>query len=234
MSGEGPASRVPDGSSPLTFPVATRTFVAVDTVVAVSAPMDPEELAAVVQAVERVFTEDAHRMPGGADLKARLTARTGRALMDLALPHWAVNAGGDILCTGSPSPGQPTGGDPYYGTPWRAGIADSIGGSSLVADVPLAGTPGFTAALATSADGRRGAYRQVSVLSEDIVAAGRAAAVILAGGPAALAAALREPGLAVLAVRHGGQVLASNAWPLPARGREGAGETGDPRRGPEA
>ncbi|WP_417234104.1 FAD:protein FMN transferase [Arthrobacter sp.] len=162
-----------------------------------------------------------HTPTGPVDLRGLVKgwaiAHAGQAMMDLELPHWSVTAGGDVLCSGSPFPAEPTGSDPFYGRHWRAGITDPFDTDALVADVPLAGTPGFTAALATSSGhgyGRSNAYLQVSVLAEDIVTADVLSKAILAGGPATLDAAVRELGVEVLVCGHDGDLHASPGWPL--------------------
>lgn len=162
-----------------------------------------------------------HTPTGPVDLRGLVKgwaiAHAGQALMDLELPHWSVTAGGDVLCSGSPFPAEPTGSDPFYGRHWRAGITDPFDSAALVADVPLAGTPGFTAALATSSGhgyGRSNAYLQVSVLAEDIVTADVLSKAILAGGSSTLDSAVREFGVAVLVSGHDGELLASAGWPL--------------------
>lgn len=162
-----------------------------------------------------------HTPTGPVDLRGLVKgwaiAHAGQALMDLELPHWSVTAGGDVLCSGSPFPAEPTGSDPFYGRHWRAGITDPFDPAALVADVPLAGTPGFTAALATSSGhgyGRSNAYLQVSVLAEDIVTADVLSKAILAGGSSTLDSAVREFGVAVLVSGHDGELLVSAGWPL--------------------
>ena len=83
--------------------------------------------------------------------------------------------------------------------------------------MPLAGTPGFTAALATTsaqAGHRTNAYLQVSVLAEEIVTADVLSQAILAGGASTLDAAVRDFGVAVLVCGHDGELLASTTWPL--------------------
>lgn len=162
-----------------------------------------------------------HTPTGPVDLRGLVKgwaiAHAGQAMMDLELPHWSVTAGGDVLCSGSPFPAEPTGADPFYGRHWQAGITDPFDAGALVADVPLAGTPGFTAALATSSGhgyGRSNAYLQVSVLAEDIVTADVLSEAILAGGPSTLDAAVRELGVAVLVCGHDGELHATAGWPL--------------------
>lgn len=172
-------------------------------------------------ATQGAFTPHA---PGGPVDLCRLVkgwaiAHAGQAMMDLELPHWSVTAGGDVLCSGSPFPAEPTGADPFYGRHWRAGITDPFDAAALIADVPLAGTPGFTAALATSSghgEGRTSTYLQVSVLAEDIVTADVLSQAILAGGAPTLDSAVRTFGVAVLVCGHDGELLASGGWPLQA------------------
>jgi thiamine biosynthesis lipoprotein len=174
-----------------------------------------------------------HGPDGALDLngvvKGWAIAAAGDALEELGMPHWAVNAGGDILCTGSPFPVPADQADPRGGRPWRAAIADPDDPQALVADLPLAGTPGTTAALATSGSAQRGehiwgpaghdaarrgaAFRQVSVLGEDILTADVLATAIVAGGMDTLERAVREWGVEVLAVEYGGTLLATPGWP---------------------
>jgi FAD:protein FMN transferase len=201
------------------------------TVVSVSAPMPTDELQAAVHTVQRIFADA--ELPAGPEHQPRAWAlhHTGEALVELQVPHWAVNAGGDILCTGSPFPAHPTGADPFYGIPWMAGIADPADRSRLLAQLPLSGTPGFTSALATASvhdAGRRmragtdSPYAQVSVLGPDILLADALAAVVLEGGPDELARAVDRFGVEVLAVRADGSAEASPAWPLPGARRPAA------------
>ena len=186
-----------------------------------------------------VFTP--HGPDGAVDLngvvKGWAIAAAGEALEELGVPHWAVNAGGDILCSGSPFPVPADQADPRGGTPWRAAIADPDDPHALVADLPLAGTPGTRAALATSGSAQRGehiwgpagqgagdgadrrlghrgaTFRQVSVLGEDILTADVLATAIVAGGMDILERAVREWGVEVLAVAYDGTLLATPGWP---------------------
>lgn len=146
-------------------------------------------------------------------LRGYLLERTADVLMEFGIPHWALNLNGAVICSGSPTPSAPTGSDPFYGIPWRAGITDPFTPGTLVADVPLAGTPGFTAALATSAATPGAAYEQVSVLGPDILEADVLAAAIHTGGPAVLHAVLASTRVNVLVVHHGGALEASARWP---------------------
>ncbi|MDN6170620.1 MAG: FAD:protein FMN transferase [Arthrobacter sp.] len=258
----GPADpRIPE--------LAHRSFQALGTTVGISAPLEPDELDAAVETVQRIFldaqtsfgvdgqgpveslrrgdielryahrrlralyeqatvwrqaTDGAytpHTSTGPVDLsglvKGWAIAHAGQAMMDLQLPHWSVTAGGDVLCSGSPFPAEPTGTDPFYGRHWRAGITDPFDPATLVADVPLAGTPGFTAALATTSTGAGSgpnAYLQVSVLAEEIVTADVLSQAIMVGGESTLEAAVRDFGVAVLVCGHDGELLASSTWPL--------------------
>ena len=249
--------------------LAHRSFEALGTTVSISAPLEPDELDAAVETIQRVFTDaqtsfgmnghgpveglrrgdvelryahrrlrslyeqatmwrqatdgayTPHTATGPVDLsglvKSWAVAHAGQAMMDLELPHWSVTAAGDVLCSGSPFPAEPTGTDPFYGRHWRAGITDPFDATSLVADVPMAGTPGFTAALATTsaqADHPPHAYLQVSVLAEEIVTADVLSQAIVAGGASTLDAAVRDFGVAVLVCGHDGEWFASETWPL--------------------
>lgn len=264
---------VAEEAEPTTDPpaphLAYRSFEALGTTVSISAPLEPDELDAALQTIQRVFADaqlhfgsdehgpvaslrrgetelryahhrlrslyeqatiwrqatdgafSPHVCTGPVDLsglvKGWAIAHAGQAMMDLQLPHWSVTAGGDVLCSGSPFPAEPTGTDPFYGRHWRAGITDPFEETSMVADVPLAGTPGFTAALATTS-ARSGhpsnAYLQVTVLGEDIVTADVLSQAILAGGTSTVDAAVRDFGVAVLVCGHDGELLASGNWPL--------------------
>ncbi|WP_235563910.1 FAD:protein FMN transferase [Arthrobacter sp. Soil763] len=133
------------------------------------------------------------------------------ALQSLGLRDWCLNAGGDVLVSGSPIPGSRAS--------WQAGIVDPLDRGSLIAAYPLGGSTG-PGALATSGSAERGdhiwvlgggasEFRQVSVAAADIVTADVLATAIVAGGPAMLNRAASAWAVEVLAVRHDGGLLAT-------------------------
>lgn len=94
-------------------------------------------------------------------VKAWTIREAGSVLDTVGIPHWSVNAGGDILVSGSPSPAHPAAHDPhartpFFGTPWALGIIDPRDSSQLLATIDATGTPGFQTALATSGIAERG------------------------------------------------------------------------------
>jgi thiamine biosynthesis lipoprotein len=179
----------------------------------------------------RLLTEGAftpERPDGALDLsgliKGHAIKEAGTSLRALGLADWCVNAGGDVLVSGSPAPGS--------GEPWRAGIVDPADRRTLLAAFPLGGLPaggaaseGFTsdaggkAALATSGSAERGdhiwsvaaasEFRQVSVAAADVVTADVLATAIVAGGLPMLDRATDGWNIEVLAVRPGGGLLAT-------------------------
>lgn len=180
----------------------------------------------------RLLTEGAftpERPDGALDLsgliKGHAIKEAGTSLRALGLADWCVNAGGDVLVSGSPAPGS--------GEPWRAGIVDPADRRTLLAAFPLGGLPaggaaseGFTsdaggkAALATSGSAERGdhiwsvaaaasEFRQVSVAAADVVTADVLATAIVAGGAPMLHRATALWEIDVLAVRRAGDLLAT-------------------------
>lgn len=185
----------------------------------------------------RLLTEGAftpERPDGALDLagliKGHAIKEAGTSLRALGLDDWCVNAGGDVLVSGSPAPGS--------GESWRAGIVDPADRRTLLAAFPLGGFPlggfpaggaaseGFTsdaggkAALATSGSAERGdhiwsvaagasEFRQVSVAAADVVTADVLATAIVAGGAPMLHRATALWDIDVLAVRRGGDLLAT-------------------------
>ena len=142
-------------------------------------------------------------------IKGYAIRRAGAALRALGLEHWCLNAGGDVLVSGSPEPGS--------GAPWQAGIVDPADRGRLVTAVPLGGTGRF-AALATSGSAERGdhiwtagagraSFVQVSVAATDIVTADVLATAIVAGGRPMLDRATDEWEVEVLATLPDGGLL---------------------------
>ena len=177
-------------------------------------------------ATEGAFTPE--RPDGVLDLagivKGHAIHEAGTSLMALGLRDWCLNAGGDVLVSGSPAPGEP----------WVAGIVDPEDRRTLIAGYRLGGSAGAKLALATSGSAERGdhiwaagaggpvrsgdaagagraasVFRQVSVAAADIVTADVLATAIVAGGLPMLDRATDGWDIEVLAVRAGGELLAT-------------------------
>lgn len=169
---------------------------------------------------EGAFT--AERPDGVVDLagivKGHAIREAGTSLLALGLKDWCLNAGGDVLVDGSPTPGS--------ARPWLAGIVDPADRSALLAAFPL----GNKRALATSGTSERGhhiwsvglqsgrveGFRQVSVAAADIVTADVLATAIMAGGARTLALATARWDVDVLAVKNDGGLLATPGFRNPA------------------
>ncbi|WAH99573.1 FAD:protein FMN transferase [Arthrobacter sp. MMS18-M83] len=173
-----------------------------------------------VQASEwRTLTENAftaERPDGVVDLagivKGHAMREAGTSLLALGLKDWCLNAGGDVLVDGSPTPGS--------ARPWLAGIVDPADRTTLLTAFPLVGNK---RALATSGTSERGhhiwsaglqterteGFRQVSVAAADIVTADVLATAIMAGGARTLALATSRWDVEVLAVKNDGGLLAT-------------------------
>jgi thiamine biosynthesis lipoprotein len=183
----------------------------------------------------RLLTEGAftpERPDGALDLsgivKGHAIREAGMALLALGMANWCLNAGGDVLVSGSPNPGTDV--------PWRAGIVDPADRRTLLAGFPLggaaAGSPplggktadgGTRAALATSGSAERGdhiwsvtaggaEFRQVSVAAADVVTADVLATAIVAGGVSMLNRATAMWDIEALAVRANGELLATGGF----------------------
>jgi len=166
----------------------------------------------------RLLTEGAftpERPDGVTDLsglvKGFAIKEAGSALESLGLGDWCLNAGGDVLVTGSPLAGSRAS--------WQAGIVDPQDRRTLIAAYPLGGSAGG-GALATSGSAERGdhiwtsgagvsAFRQVSVAAADIVTADVLATAIVAGGIPMLNRATSGWDVEVLAIRNDGGILAT-------------------------
>jgi FAD:protein FMN transferase len=176
---------------------------------------------------EGAFTPE--RPDGVLDLsgivKGYAIGEAGTSLLALGLRDWCLNAGGDVLVSGSPAPRS--------AEPWRAGIVDPGDRRTLIAGYPLGGAATKTA-LATSGSAERGdhiwtvgtgggtgahrgtgigptaaEFRQVSVAAADIVTADVLATAIVAGGMPMLDRATDGWEIEVLAVRSTGELLAT-------------------------
>ncbi|WP_346925793.1 FAD:protein FMN transferase [uncultured Arthrobacter sp.] len=136
------------------------------------------------------------------------------ALQSVGAEDWCLNAGGDVLVSGSPG----------MGSPWLAGVVDPLDRGALLACFPLGGASRF-AALATSGTAERGddiwragvgrtefrrsGFRQASVAAFDIVTAAVLATAIVAGGRPMLNWATDSWDVEVLAVLGTGELLAT-------------------------
>ena len=183
----------------------------------------------------RLLTEGAftpERPDGALDLsgivKGHAIREAGMSLLALGMANWCLNAGGDVLVSGSPNPGTDV--------PWRAGIVDPADRRTLLAGFPLGGAAlgspplgektadgGTRAALATSGSAERGdhiwsatagaaEFRQVSVAAADVVTADVLATAIVAGGVPMLNRATAMWDIEALAVRTNGELLATGGF----------------------
>lgn len=186
-------------------------------------PAEPDEAEAATEVIKRLALETAprwERVPGtvgGTALRARLLDEAGLALDGLGFMHWALSADGDVLASGSPRPRRAPedGADPFFGDPWRASIADENG--LAVADVALAGTPGWHAALAVRRRGDGDRARTVAVLADAARAADRLANELVSARPGEierLEASLAGDSAAALVLAAGQEPLVTEGWPL--------------------
>lgn len=164
----------------------------------------------------------AHRPDGSIDLsgviKALAIARAGEALASLGAHDWCLNAGGDVLTSGS-QPG---------GMPWVVGVVDPTDRQSLLTQFTC--DPAYPA-VATSGVAERGEhvwrvgesggdvdrlggaqFVQVTVAAADIMTADVLATAILSGGQATLELALQQWPLQVIAADSAGGFLATEAF----------------------
>lgn len=163
---------------------------------------------------EGAFTPE--RADGVLDLsglvKGHAIREAATSLLALGFRDWCLNAGGDVLVSGSPEPGSEE--------PWRAGIIDPSDRAALLAGCRLGSGRRRRVALATSGSAERGDHIwsasasrpdlvQVSVLADDIVTADVLATAIFAGGVPMLNRATDGWDVDVLAVRTDGQLLAT-------------------------
>ena len=163
---------------------------------------------------EGAFTPE--RADGVLDLsglvKGHAIREAGTSLLALGQQDWCLNAGGDVLVSGSPVPGS--------GEAWRAGIMDPFDRTALLAGCTLGNGRRRHHALATSGTAERGdhiwmaartdpPFVQVSVLAGDIVTADVLTTAIFAGGLPMLDRATDGWDIDVLAVRTGGELLAT-------------------------
>lgn len=162
-------------------------------------------------ATHGVFTP--HRPDGVIDLsgtvKAAAIREGARELRSLGFDVFSINAGGDILTSGTPSEGA-----------WVTGIINPLLPGEVLSVVSL--TPEFPA-LASSGVAERGEhiwrrpdtdtrFVQASVAAADIMTADVLATTIIAGGHDALDAVTARGDVAVLAVLADGSLLGNDAF----------------------
>ncbi|MBT2503178.1 FAD:protein FMN transferase [Curtobacterium sp. ISL-83] len=154
---------------------------------------------------------DPHRRDGTVDLagivKAAAIESAGTVLDDAALGRWCCNAGGDVLTRGGTAD-----------RPWTVGISHPDDPRRLLTTVALAGARRAVATSGTSQRGEHvwrtdtaGAYRQVTVVADDIVTADVLATAVLAGGPATLYRAVDRWRVDVIAVTTTGDLVEAGA-----------------------
>jgi thiamine biosynthesis lipoprotein len=141
-------------------------------------------------------------------IKAQAIREAGMSLLALGRTDWCLNAGGDVLVSGSPRPGS--------GEPWKAGIVDPADRQSLLTGYALGGSSRHSA-VATSGSAERGEhiwrvgssadFVQVTVAAADITTADVLATAIVAGGMPMLDRATDGWDVAVLAVAPDGELL---------------------------
>ena len=153
-----------------------------------------------------------HRPDGVLDLngivKAEAIERAGAYLDQVGLQRWTINVGGDILTRTDDEP-------------WIIGISDPADARRVVCSLPISAP---RRAVATSGSAQRGdhiwrsglpggfgpaEFIQVSVIADDIVTADVLATAIVAGGAGVLDEVADRWPIDVLAVRHGGEFLAT-------------------------
>ncbi|NUS35595.1 MAG: FAD:protein FMN transferase [Pseudarthrobacter sp.] len=143
-------------------------------------------------------------------IKGHAIREAGVSLLALGRRDWCLNAGGDVLVSGSPRAGS--------AEPWNAGVVDPADRRTLITGYALGGISRHKA-LATSGSAERGehiwrvgggpGFVQVSVAAADIVTADVLATAIVSGGAPALDLAADRWDVAVLAVRSDGSMLAT-------------------------
>ncbi|WP_457951075.1 FAD:protein FMN transferase [Pseudarthrobacter sp. alpha12b] len=165
----------------------------------------------------RLHTEGAftpERPDGVLDLsgivKGQAIREAGMSLLALGRRDWCLNAGGDVLVSGSPRPGS--------AEPWKAGVVDPADRRTLITGHALGGESRHSA-IATSGSAERGEhiwrvgssaeFVQVTVAAADIVTADVLATAIVAGGTRMLDRAADNWDVSVLAIRADGSLLAT-------------------------
>lgn len=143
-------------------------------------------------------------------IKGHAIREAGTSLLALGRHDWCLNAGGDVLVSGSPRPGS--------AELWKAGVVDPADRRTLITGYPL-GSAGRHSAIATSGSAERGehiwrvgsaaGFVQVTVAATEIVTADVLATAIVAGGTRMLDHAANNWDVAVLAIRADGSMLAT-------------------------
>ena len=149
-------------------------------------------------------------------IKGHAIREAGTTLLALGRRDWCLNAGGDVLVSGSPRPGS--------AEPWKAGVVDPADRQTLITGYALGGTNRHHA-IATSGSAERGehiwrvgsgahtdGFVQVTVAAADIVTADVLATTIVAGGTRMLDQVADQWDVAVLAIRADGSMLATPAF----------------------
>lgn len=146
-------------------------------------------------------------------IKGHAIREAGTSLLALGRHDWCLNAGGDVLVSGSPHPGS--------AAPWKAGIVDPADRLTLITGYALGGHSRHSA-IATSGSAERGEhiwrlgsgaeFVQVTVAAADIVTADVLATAIVSGGTPMLDRAADNWDVAVLAIRADGSMLATPAF----------------------
>lgn len=120
-------------------------------------------------------------------VKGYAIAEAGRSLAALGFTDWCLNAGGDVLVSGSPAsrPLSPRAGGPRGGigaSAWLAGIVDPADRRTLLGAYPLGGTGRATDPVKDSALGSvlEAVLDSVSSMGPNPVASGRAPRLALA------------------------------------------------------
>lgn len=146
-------------------------------------------------------------------IKGHAIREAGTSLLALGRHDWCLNAGGDVLVSGSPWPGSTE--------PWKAGVVDPADRRTLITGYALGGNSRHSA-IATSGSAERGEhiwrlgsaaeFAQVTVAATDIVTADVLATAIVAGGTPMLDRAAANWDVALLAIRADGSMLATPAF----------------------
>lgn len=160
-------------------------------------------------------------------VKAMAIEAAAEALRRRGVADWCVNAGGDVLVSGSNAEGRP----------WVVGIVDPDDSQALLtqftcsASQPAVATSGTAERgehvwrqpvhAAGPPEGRYGEFRQVSVAGRDIVTADVLATAVLAGGHPCLDRVLATWPVELIAAGMDGSYVATGAFrrvpsPIPA------------------
>jgi len=143
-------------------------------------------------------------------IKGHAIREAGTSLLALGRHDWCLNAGGDVLVSGSPAPGSTE--------PWKAGVVDPADRRTLITGYALGGNSRHNA-IATSGSAERGEhiwrvgnasdFVQVTVAAPEIVTADVLATAIVAGGMRMLNHAADTWDVSVLAIHADGSMVAT-------------------------